>query len=62
MLSVVILSLGLAQPNPGESPGELANWIDARLAASWRGFAASGARSRRFSGRLKKATCSRIRT
>jgi hypothetical protein len=36
MLSVVILSAGLALANPGESPVELANWIDARLEASWR--------------------------
>jgi hypothetical protein len=36
MLFVVILSLGLAQGNPGESPAELAHWIDARLEASWR--------------------------
>jgi hypothetical protein len=36
MLAVVILSLGLAQPTPGESPVELAQWIDARLEASRR--------------------------
>jgi hypothetical protein len=33
MLSLVILSLGLVQASPGESPLELANWIDARLEA-----------------------------
>jgi hypothetical protein len=36
MLSVMILSMGLSLANPGESPGELANWIDARLEASGR--------------------------
>jgi hypothetical protein len=36
MLSLVILSLGLAPANPGESPAELAAWIDARLEAVWR--------------------------
>jgi hypothetical protein len=29
--------MGLAQPNAGESPAELASWIDARLEAAWRG-------------------------
>src|SRR5438132_1293646 len=36
MLSVMILGAGLALAQPGESPAELANWIDARLEASWR--------------------------
>jgi hypothetical protein len=36
MLSLVILSLGLAPANPGESPAELAAWIDTRLEAVWR--------------------------
>src|SRR5262249_40916211 len=36
MLSLIILSMGLAQPGPGESPVELAAWIDARLDAAWR--------------------------
>jgi Protein of unknown function (DUF1549)/Protein of unknown function (DUF1553) len=36
MLSLMILSLGLAQANPGENPAELAAWIDARLDAAWR--------------------------
>lgn len=36
MLSLIILSIGLAQANPGESPAELAAWIDARLEAAWR--------------------------
>jgi hypothetical protein len=29
--------MGLAQANAGESPAELASWIDARLEATWRG-------------------------
>src|SRR5262245_9708716 len=36
MLSLVILSVGLASANPGESPAELATWIDTRLEATWR--------------------------
>src|SRR5689334_8385693 len=36
MLSVFILSLGLAPASPGENPAELAAWIDARLEATWR--------------------------
>ena len=36
MLSLVILSVGLAAAEPGESPAELAAWIDARLEAAWR--------------------------
>jgi hypothetical protein len=36
MLSVLFLSAALAHANPGESPAELASWIDARLDASWR--------------------------
>jgi len=36
MLSLAILSIGLAAPNAGESPAELAAWIDARLEAAWR--------------------------
>jgi Protein of unknown function (DUF1549)/Protein of unknown function (DUF1553) len=36
MLSLAILSVGLAAPNMGESPVELAAWIDARLEAAWR--------------------------
>jgi hypothetical protein len=36
MLSLVILSAGLAVSDPGESPAELAAWIDARLEATWR--------------------------
>ena len=36
MLSLIILSIGLAQANPGESPTELAAWIDTRLEAAWR--------------------------
>jgi hypothetical protein len=36
MLSLVILSMGLAQTSPGESPADLAAWIDARLEAGWR--------------------------
>jgi hypothetical protein len=36
MLSLVILSVGLVPANPGESPTELAAWIDARLEATWR--------------------------
>jgi Protein of unknown function (DUF1549)/Protein of unknown function (DUF1553) len=35
MLSLVILSMGLA-PASSESPAELAAWIDARLEAAWR--------------------------
>src|SRR5262249_1168964 len=35
MLSGITLSIGLAQANPGESPAELAAWIDARLEAAW---------------------------
>jgi hypothetical protein len=36
MLSLVILSVGLGVAEPGESPVELAGWIDARLEAAWR--------------------------
>jgi hypothetical protein len=36
MLSLVILSLGLAPANEGVSPAELAAWIDTRLEAVWR--------------------------
>jgi hypothetical protein len=36
MLSLVLLSAGLAPANPGESPAELAAWIDSRLEAAWR--------------------------
>jgi hypothetical protein len=36
MLSLVLLGVGLAPANPGESPAELAAWIDARLEAAWR--------------------------
>jgi hypothetical protein len=37
MLSLVILSVGLVPAaNPGESPAELAAWIDARLETAWR--------------------------
>jgi hypothetical protein len=36
MLSLVILSVSLVPANPGESPAELAAWIDARLEAAWR--------------------------
>jgi hypothetical protein len=36
MLSLLVLTLALAQPNPGESPTELAAWIDARLEAAGR--------------------------
>jgi hypothetical protein len=36
MLSLIILSMGLAQPGLGESSAELAAWIDARLEAAWR--------------------------
>ncbi len=36
MLPLLILSMGLAQANPEESPAELAAWIDARLEAVWR--------------------------
>jgi hypothetical protein len=36
MLSLVLLSVGLAPASPVESPTELAAWIDARLEASWR--------------------------
>jgi hypothetical protein len=47
MLSLLILSVGLAQPNPSESPAELAAWIDARLEAAWR---ARGLQPRRVAG------------
>jgi Protein of unknown function (DUF1549)/Protein of unknown function (DUF1553) len=36
MLSVMLLSAALVPADPGESPAELADWIDARLEASWR--------------------------
>jgi hypothetical protein len=36
MLSLVLLSVGLVPADPGESPAELAAWIDARLEAAWR--------------------------
>src|SRR5262245_55146189 len=36
MLTLVILSVGLAPASSGESPAELAAWIDARLEANWR--------------------------
>src|SRR5688572_18712090 len=36
MLAVTILTIGLGVANPGESPAELAAWIDARLEAAWR--------------------------
>ncbi len=36
MLSLLLLSVGLVPANPGESPEELADWIDARLEAAWR--------------------------
>jgi hypothetical protein len=36
MLSLVLLGVGLAPADPGESPAELAAWIDARLEAAWR--------------------------
>ncbi len=36
MVSLVVLSVGLASAGPGESPAELAAWIDARLEAAWR--------------------------
>jgi hypothetical protein len=36
MISLVILSVGLAPASPGESPAELAAWIDARLEVNWR--------------------------
>ena len=36
MLSLVILSVGLGVAEPGESPAELAAWIDTRLEAAWR--------------------------
>src|SRR5437588_11518525 len=36
MLSAMLLGVALAPAAPGESPAELANWIDARLEASWR--------------------------
>lgn len=36
MLSLIILSFGFAQPNLGESPADLAAWIDVRLEAAWR--------------------------
>lgn len=36
MLSLVLLSMGLAPANPVESPAELATWIDTRLEAVWR--------------------------
>src|SRR4051812_20532595 len=35
MLPVVILSLGLAPADPGESPAALAAWLDGRLGAAW---------------------------
>jgi hypothetical protein len=37
MLPLVILSVTLVPSNPGESPAELAAWIDTRLEAVWRG-------------------------
>jgi hypothetical protein len=36
MLSLVLLSVGLAPASPNESPAELAAWIDAKLEAAWR--------------------------
>lgn len=36
MLSLMLLSASLVPANPGESPAELAAWIDARVQASWR--------------------------
>ncbi|HTU89423.1 MAG TPA: DUF1549 domain-containing protein, partial [Gemmataceae bacterium] len=36
MLSLIILSVGMVPANPGESPAELAAWIDARLEIAWR--------------------------
>ncbi len=36
MLSLIILSVGLVPADPGESPAELAAWIDARLDATRR--------------------------
>jgi hypothetical protein len=36
MLSLVLLGVSWAPPGPGESPAELAAWIDARLEALWR--------------------------
>src|SRR5262249_48865825 len=36
MLPLMLLSVALSQPNAGESPAELAAWIDARLDASLR--------------------------
>src|SRR5262245_4474134 len=36
MLSLSIMAIGLAAPNPVESPADLAAWIDARLDAAWR--------------------------
>ncbi len=47
MLSLLILSVGLAQANPEESPAELAAWINARLEAVWR---ARGAPARPLAG------------
>jgi hypothetical protein len=35
MLTLVLLSIGLAPANPVETPAELAAWIDARLEAAW---------------------------
>src|SRR5690242_18424202 len=36
MLSVILLSAALAPADPGESPADLADWLDARLETSWR--------------------------
>ena len=36
MLSLVILSMGLAPASSDESPAALAAWIDTRLEATWR--------------------------
>jgi hypothetical protein len=35
MVPLLILSVGLAPANSGESPAELAAWVDARLEANW---------------------------
>ena len=37
MFSLVLLSVGFVPANPVESPEEMADWIDARLEAAWRG-------------------------
>jgi hypothetical protein len=43
----MLLSVGLLPANPGESPEELADWIDTRLEAAWR---AKGLRPRPAAG------------